>query len=260
MKISELIEKLDKLAPFEDASDWDNPGLLVGRRDAEVKKVFIALDAVDAVIDGAVKEGADLVLTHHPLIFGGVKRVEDADFVGRRVLSLAENKVALIAMHTNFDRHVMNIEAVKKLGLVSPESFGEVKTTRAGELGFGYIGEAGGNYTLKEYIEKVIKAFELDGVNFFGDERAKIERIALVAGSGAEFIGEAAAMGADVLITGDVKYHNGIDAVEKGISVIDAGHYGVEKLFIPYMKEYFERSIPEIGVSVFEGGSCFGRA
>ena len=246
MKLRDIFEKLDDLAPFEDAAQWDNSGLLVGREESEIKKVMLALDARGDVIEAAVREGAQLIVTHHPLIFGSLKKVNAEDFVGRRILTLAENRIACIAMHTNFDRHVMNIEAARMLGLERMETFAEAAQTERGELGFGYVGELPGSLTLEECAERVKEVFKLEKVDFFGDRQERISRAAIVSGSGAEFVDEARQKGAQLLVTGDVKYHNGIDAVEKGICVINAGHYGVEKLFVPYMKKFFERSLPEV--------------
>ena len=137
MKLTGILEKLNELAPFEDAAPWDNSGLLVGRGDREVTKAVIALDARGDVIEKAIELKASLIVTHHPMIFGSVKKVNDSDFVGRRILALAENNIALIAMHTNFDRHVMNAEAADMLGLKNKQPFAELKETAKGELGFG---------------------------------------------------------------------------------------------------------------------------
>lgn len=253
MKLGEIYEKLDELAPFDDAAEWDNSGLLVGQKDRDIKRVMLALDARGDVIDAAAKAKAQLIITHHPLIFGSLKKLNDEDFVGRRVLELAERGIAYIAMHTNFDRHVMNIEAADMLGLKNKRTFAEVKETARGELGFGYIGELDAGMSLEECARRVMGVFGLKNLNYYGDKGAKISRAAIVSGSGAEFIDEAKSLGAQVLITGDVKYHNGIDAREKGICVLDAGHYGVEKLFVPYMKNFFERSMP--GVEAAECGN-----
>ena len=103
MKCSEVIEILGKLAPESCACDWDNPGLLAGRSDKEVKKIYIALDATDQVVDAAIKAGADMLLTHHPLIFKAIKKVNDQNFITRRLVKLIQADISLYAMHTIFD-------------------------------------------------------------------------------------------------------------------------------------------------------------
>ena len=103
MRCSEVIEILRELAPENCACDWDNPGLLAGRSDKEVKKIYIALDATDQVVEAAVKAGADMLLTHHPLIFKAIKKVNDQNFITRRLVKLIQADISYYAMHTNFD-------------------------------------------------------------------------------------------------------------------------------------------------------------
>ncbi len=103
MQCSKLIEILEQLAPVKCACDWDNVGLLVGRSKKEIKKVFIALDGDERAIEEAVQYGADLLLTHHPLIFKPVSRITDSDFIGERLMKLMKHDICCYAMHTNFD-------------------------------------------------------------------------------------------------------------------------------------------------------------
>ena len=103
MKCGEIIEILNRLAPESMACDWDNPGLLAGRRQKEVKRVLVAVDADDAVVEEALRLGADMLLTHHPLIFRPLKKVNDDDFIGRRILKLIQGDISYYAMHTNFN-------------------------------------------------------------------------------------------------------------------------------------------------------------
>ena len=103
MKCREIIEILETLAPKSCACDWDNPGLLAGRIDKDVKKILLTLDADDAAVERAKEIGADMLLSHHPLIFKPVKHVSDEDFIGRRLVSLIQSDVSYYAMHTNFD-------------------------------------------------------------------------------------------------------------------------------------------------------------
>ncbi|MCC8082628.1 MAG: Nif3-like dinuclear metal center hexameric protein, partial [Clostridium sp.] len=103
MKCSELIEVLKGLAPEDCACEWDNPGLLAGRSDKEVKKVYIALDATDQVVEAAIEAGAHMLLTHHPLIFKAIKQVNDQNFITRRLVKLIQSDISYYAMPTNFD-------------------------------------------------------------------------------------------------------------------------------------------------------------
>ena len=103
MNCAEIMERLEILAPFKFAESWDNVGLLAGRKDKEIRKVYLAVDATDEVVEDAVDVGADMLLTHHPLIFSPIKRITEEDFVGRRLFKLIQSDTCYFAMHTNFD-------------------------------------------------------------------------------------------------------------------------------------------------------------
>ena len=103
MFCKEIMEKIEKSYPRAYAMDWDNVGLLVGRDDKEVKKIYVALDATDDVVDAAVEAGTDMLVTHHPLIFFGMKKINNLDFIGKRLLKLIQNDISYYAMHTNYD-------------------------------------------------------------------------------------------------------------------------------------------------------------
>lgn len=252
MVVSELVELLEEIAPSKDALEWDNVGLLVGDRDWKVTKVYIALDATDEVIDHAIEKGADMIITHHPLIFSKMNRVVANDFIGRRVIKLIEHHIAYYAMHTNFDIHGMGELAEKRLGLshtiaLDPcEIDGEVDVnTGIGRLG-SLLDET---VTLKEYALRVKEAFRLPYVQVFGDENQVIGTVAISPGSGKSEIDQAILFGADVLVTGDIDHHSGIDAVARNLSIIDAGHYGIEHIFIEHIAMYLKG---KTAIDIFE--------
>lgn len=253
MRCSKVIEILEKQSPRKFACDWDNVGLLVGRTDKEIQKIYIALDATDEAIQQAVDVGADMLLTHHPMIFGGMERVTAEDFTGRRVIRLIQEDMVCYAMHTNFDVMGMADLAADYLHLKDTEVL-EVtysEETEKGTLrteGIGRYGRLERKMTLRECCEQVKQAFSLENVKVFGNLDTEVLAAAISPGSGKSVIGNALRAGVDVLITGDIDHHEGIDAVAQGMAVIDAGHYGVEHIFIPYMKEYLEREIKELEV------------
>ena len=117
MECKKVIEILEKQSPKSYACDWDNVGLLVGREDKEIQKIYIALDATDEAIEEAIANGADMLLTHHPMIFKGMKRVTQEDFIGRRIIRLIQNDMVYYAMHTNFDVMGMADLAADYLGI-----------------------------------------------------------------------------------------------------------------------------------------------
>ena len=245
MQVKEIVEVLDAQIPNRHALSWDNVGLLVGSEDWEVRRIYVALDATDEVIAHAVEWQADLIVTHHPMIFSGMKQVVASDFIGRKILTLAEHHIAVYAMHTNFDIHGMGDLADERLGLTHTEPL-EICTEDG--LGIGSIGDLDQTYTLQDYAKHVKTCFGLSSVKVFGNADTKLHRVAMVPGSGKSDIDTAIAQGADAMITGDVDHHAGIDAVDKGICVIDAGHYGIEHVFISYMAQHLQSLWKDIAV------------
>lgn len=248
MKCSEIIEHLEQLSPLSFAEDWDNVGLLAGRRDKEVQRIYIALDATDEVVDDAVRCGADLLLTHHPLIFHAVRKVTDDDFIGRRIVRLLQADISYYAMHTNFDIMGMADAAADDMKLENREVLNVTYEDEISREGIGRIGTLPGKMTLLECAEYVKGVFRIPGVRVYGDEDAEVARVAVCPGSGKSVIADAVKLSADVLITGDIDHHEALDAMAQGLSIIDAGHYGIEKIFIPYMQDYIRRELPSLQI------------
>lgn len=248
MKCYEVIDKLETLSPVSYAEDWDNVGLLTGRRDKEIRKVYVALDATDEVIEEVVRLKADCLLTHHPLIFSKLDRINTDHFIGRRVYELIRNDICYYAMHTNFDVMGMADAAADELGLRDRQVLEVSYEDEIAKEGCGRYGKLQEKMTLRQCAELVKKSFHVPNVRVYGDLDAVVEDAALLPGSGGSFVKSALLFGADVMITGDIDHHEGIDAVAQGIFIIDAGHYGVEKLFIPYMEEYLKRECPDLEV------------
>lgn len=248
MQCSEIIEKLETLSPKSYAEDWDNIGLLAGRRDKEVETIYIALDATDEVIADAVRVGADMLLTHHPLIFKKLSRVNTDDFIGRRIVELIKNDISYYAMHTNFDVMGMADAAADELGLKERKVLNVTYEDEISKEGCGRVGRLSKHMSLEALARLVKTNFHVPNVRVFGDFGDIVEIAAVMPGSGGSYIKDALSAGADVMITGDIDHHEGIDAVAQGLTVIDAGHYGIEKLFIPYMEEFMKRELPKLRI------------
>ena len=248
MLCKEIVQVIEAAYPREAALDFDNVGLLAGRTEKEVKRVYIALDATDAVIDRAVEAGADMLITHHPLIFSPLKKVTDEDFVSRRVVKLIQNDISYYAMHTNYDVLGMAELAEKILGIRDSEVLDITMEKDGKPEGIGRIGELEKPMTLEECCVYVKHKLNLGSLKVFGDMQAEVSRLAISPGSGKTAIAAAIAKGADVLVTGDIGHHDGLDAVEQGLAVIDAGHYGTEYIFIDDMRRFLEDKLPVLDV------------
>ncbi len=250
MKCSSIMNALEELSPVSYAEEWDNVGLIVGRRDKDVRKIYVAVDPTDEVIASALKVQADMLITHHPLIFRAIKKVNSDDFITRRVLRLARHDVSYYAMHTNFDVMGMADAAADDIGLKKRSVLSVTYEDDIAKEGFGRVGRLPAVMTLKECAEYVKKCFGLKHVRVYGDLDVDLETAAICPGSGKSMIKDAVKAGADVYITGDIEHHEGLDCVAQGLMVIDAGHYGIEKIFIGYLKEYLKRNFPDIAVYV----------
>lgn len=250
MLCRDIMKVIETVYPKCAALTWDNVGLLVGRSEKEVQKIYLALDATEEVIDVAVKAKADMLITHHPLIFSPLKTITDEHFIGRRVVSLLQHDISYYAMHTNYDVCGMADLSGELLGLRAMKPL-EV-TVEENEEGIGKVGELTAPISLQECCGLVKDSFSLESVRVYGDLRKNVQKIAICPGSGKGMTGFALEKQADVLVTGDIGHHEGIDAVAQGLAVIDAGHYGLEHIFIKDMKEYLEKNLQGVAVLTHE--------
>ena len=267
--VSMITEKLEQLAPKAAACDWDNPGLLVGRSDREVSRIYVALDASCAVVDAAIDAGCDLIVTHHPIIFRGLKSINDQSALGLKLLDLIRNDVSVFSMHTNFDSCpggmadiVCAALGLRKTGLMEPTGFlpkdaqngaAEGLQLRVVETeddvnpdayGIGFTAELPELLSAAELAARVKACFGLPFVQYY-DAGMPIRRIACCPGSGRGELKEVLSLGVDAFLSGDMGHHEGIDLCEEGISLLDAGHYGLEHIFVHYIAEFLRTQFPE---------------
>lgn len=247
MLCKDVIHIIQKKYPEGYALEWDNIGLLAGRDDKEIKWIYVALDATDEIIDAAIMAHADMLITHHPLIFSGLKKINNQDFVGKRIIKLIQSDISYYAMHTNYDVLGMAELSGKKMDFKDAEVL-EITCQDEQPEGIGRVAELESAITLRECCEWVKRSFGLENVKVFGDLKAEVKRIAISPGSGKSMIRPALDKKADVLVTGDIGHHEGIDSVAQGLFIIDAGHYGIEHIFIEDMKKFLEKNLTEIEV------------
>lgn len=219
--VNDLVKLLEELMPSNLAEDWDNVGLMIGRKAKTVKKILLALDLSKEVVEQAVAQKIDLIITHHPAIFKKLKRVVDNDWQQDLLLTLAENGIAVYSAHTNLDCVSTGVNDVlaKLLKLDDIEVLDDSN-------GLGRIGVVEEAF-LEEYAQVVKVALKADYV-VVADAGKKVHRVAVCGGAGSDLIDLALAKGADTLVTGDVKYHSAQQAVFSGLNIIDAGHQPTE--------------------------------
>ncbi len=237
---------LDELAPRRLAEDWDNVGLLVGDGKQKIKKVMVCLDVPQWVIEEAIEKNIDMIVSHHPMIFGGIKRVNTDTAVGRKIISLIKNNISLYCMHTNYDivSGGLNEIFAKELGFSESSVIREICKEEPG--GFGRIASLEKETTLSLYADTVKAVLGADSVSFAGDPNSRIKKVALLNGSGSKFMNSARFAGADVLVTGDMQYHDILDALEMGLCIVDAGHFSTEKIMIRHIAEFLRNKLQEL--------------
>lgn len=219
--VNDLVELLEELMPSNLAEDWDNVGLMLGRKGKTVKKILLALDLTKEVVEQAIAQKADLIVTHHPAIFKKLKRVVDNDWQQDLLLTLAENGIAVYSAHTNLDCVSTGVNDVlaKLLKLEDADVLDEGN-------GLGRIGTVE-EMSLADYAQLVKASLKADYV-VVGDAGKTVRKVAVCGGAGSDLIDLALAKGADTLVTGDVKYHSAQQAVFSGLNIIDAGHQPTE--------------------------------
>lgn len=248
MQCQKIIEKIEEMYPLSYALEWDNSGFLAGRHQKEVERIYVALDATEEVIEAAVKDGADLLITHHPMLFSPIRHVTDQDFTGRRLLRLIQQDIVYYAMHTNYDVLRMSELSANHLGLIDQEIL-ETTCETPCQQGIGRIADLAEPVELKKYCETVKESFDLSAVQVFGDLGRRVKRVAVSPGSGKSMIGPALEKGADLLVTGDIGHHEGIDAAAQGMCIIDAGHYGIEHIFVEDMSRFLAQTFETVTVT-----------
>lgn len=239
IKIRDVYDYLNLLAPVSLKMDFDNVGLLVGDYDAKTDRCLLALDITDEVIREAESMGADLIVSHHPLIFGAIKSVTADDLTGRKIMQLIKNDISAICMHTNLDiaRGGVNDALMSALG-ADVHGFLEPSGRDAdgNEVGCGRVGELKNETELEEFLGICKNVLNTSGLRYH-DAGKKVKKLAVMGGAGGSSIALAKSMGCDTYVTADIKYNGFLDAKELGINLIDADHFCTENVIIPVLAQ-----------------------
>ena len=243
MKLKEIINLIEKWAPLELAEDFDNVGLILGDENVEVKKALITLDTLENVVDEAVENKCDLIISFHPIIFDGLKKITTNTYVKRVISKSIKNNINIYAIHTNLDNHPkgVNFQISKYLNLNNTKILIPKIDCKGG---MGMIGELHKPALEKEFLNYVKGIMKTSLIKHSTFLNKKIKKVAVLGGSGSFAIEEAIKAGADCFITADLKYHDYFRAENK-ILLLDIGHYESEQYTKELILNFLRKKIPK---------------
>ncbi|MDY4006431.1 Nif3-like dinuclear metal center hexameric protein [Fusobacterium varium] len=256
MKAKKIIDFLEEKYPKSNAEEWDNVGLLVGNINKDIKKIQLSIDATEKAIEYAVENGINMIITHHPLIFKPLKSIVISELLGRKIIKLIENEINLYSIHTNLDSskdglndYILELLDVKKYKIIDVNENNET-------AGIGRMYSLEEKKTVSEYVDFIKEKMKIKNVRIISSNiKTEIKKIALINGSGMGYWRKVKSLGADLFITGDISYHDALDAKESGLHLIDIGHFESENCFSELLKKKLEEMGLEI--SIFNDGPIF---
>lgn len=243
---------LERFAPLPLQEGWDNAGLQVGLTEAEASGALLCLDVNERIIDEAIRRGCNLVVSHHLLLFRGLKTISDADFVQRTVTKAIKNDIAVVSMHTNMDnaRGGVNYKMAEKMGLVGVE-FMSPKTVDGVEAGSGVVGELPEAMAADDFVLMVKREFGVECAMCNELLRRKIRRVAICGGAGDFLLDDAVKAGADAFVTGEMHYHVYFGR-EQQIQICVIGHYQSEQYTGEVFRSVISEACPDVPVHIAE--------
>ncbi|MGL5439652.1 MAG: Nif3-like dinuclear metal center hexameric protein [Filifactoraceae bacterium] len=246
MKLKKIREVLDEVLFLENKEDWDNSGLLIGDEENEITNVLVALELTKDVLDLALAKKMDMIITHHPAIFSTIKTIVKKEDERNYIYDLIKNNIALYAAHTNFDKLHDGMDTY--IGrLLGGFNFENLENT---DYGIGFKVDM---VNAKYLGEKLISSLDLEAINAIGNLENNIEKVAVITGSGSDMYSFVKENGAQLFITGDIKYHFAQDILKEDIVVFDIGHYGSEKIFSQVFIEKFANLLKDLNVECYSG-------
>ena len=268
LRIHEIVSAFEAVAPLALQESYDNSGLIVGDRDAEVTRALLCLDCTEAVVDEAIVKGCDLIIAHHPIVFGGLKRFTGGDYVQRTVIKAIQNNIAIYACHTNLDnvlRGGVNERIAQQLGFdvervlrpiaadfgsfTSPGGVVDSEVFRT--AGAGVLCNLQKPMNVLDFLQHVKERMGAEVVKYTKCDVELVGKVAICGGAGSFLIGDALRAGADAFITSDVKYHEFFDAQGKML-LCDIGHYESEKYTIDLFSNILSAKFPKFA-TIFAG-------
>jgi len=228
-KLRDVLDLLEKFAPTRLAEPWDNPGLQVGSYSQDVTRIFLALDPTMKALMSAQRRNAQLLLTHHPLIFEALSQVDIIAYPGNVISEAIRSGISVVAVHTNLDAAKGGINDILAdlLGLQDVTVLKEISEEDG--AGLGRIGDLPEPTELSVLADSIGNIIAAERLKIVGRGDILIRRVAVVGGSGGSLVSLASRKGADLLLTGDVSHHHALEAESLGIGLIDGGHFNTEK-------------------------------
>jgi dinuclear metal center YbgI/SA1388 family protein len=255
-KLKDFLDLLEQIAPARFAEPWDNPGLQIGSYTQEVRTIFLALDPTLKALTSASKNGAQVLLTHHPLIFKPISRLEIHRYPQDVIVQAAKSKISVVAAHTNLDvaKGGMNDILAHMLGLQHIEVLSKADEEKG--VGLGRIGDLPEPTEFSYVVNHIKGVLRAEKLRLVGQGDRLVRRLAVVAGSGGSLVALASEKGADLLLTGDVSHHHALEAESLGIALIDGGHFHTEKAafrdFAGRLREVLTGKGWDVTVEVYE--------
>lgn len=258
--VEDIARLLEQIAPAHLSEAWDNCGLQVGSTQWEVKKIWVALDPLAKVIEDAGRCSVDMVITHHPLIFKALKRIELESTEGKVIASAINHRIAIYAAHTNLDSAAGGINDVlaRKIGLdnlcplLMPKDClrsDEASCTHE-TVGIGRIGDLSEPVTVKQWIDDIKKYFGIQHVKVAGNIDRMVHRAAVCSGSGGSLVDTFLSSDADVFVTGDLRYHDARAVEDAGRTFIDIGHFASEHIILEVLTAKLTSAVQKAGWNV----------
>jgi len=268
LRIHEIVSAFEAVAPLALQESYDNSGLIVGEMGAQVSKALLCLDSTEAVVDEAIAKGCDLIIAHHPIVFGGLKRFTGGDYVQRALIKAIRNNIAIYACHTNLDnvlRGGVNERIAQQLGFEAERVLRPVAADFGSFVGIGGLDDsevfrtAGAGVlcnlqkpmNVLDFLQHVKAKMGVEVVKYTKCDVEMVSKVAICGGAGSFLIGDALRAGADAFITSDVKYHEFFDAEGKML-LCDIGHYESEKYTIDLFSNILSAKFPKFA-TIFAG-------
>lgn len=255
MKLKHIIDYIEDWAPKSLIDTWDNTGFQIGSEKKDIKSILIGLDLDEDILKKAIEDKFDLIITHHPIIFKPLKNIISTNPKEKLILDIIKNDIAVYNAHSNLDLAIggVNDELAKLLNIKNTINLKEIfKREINGEsisYGYGRIGEIS-ETGLEEFIGVIKSSLNIENLILYGSIHKTIRKVAVCGGSGSDFIENAIEGKADLYITADIKYHEAQDAYERGLTLIDVGHFHSEKIILPVIKRYLEKEFKTLNIEV----------